>query len=137
MLSRACDDAVRMTRRQGVLTGLLFLAIFLAATLGLAERARADHTAATPHSTRQWRVFIVSSYDRNYIWSQQTQRGVNAAMRKLGYLANDAEERELGSRDAVENSHIVIRKAWMDTKRRDEPLHPAVPRLRRVRDHDR
>jgi ABC-type uncharacterized transport system substrate-binding protein len=108
-----------MTRRHGVLTGLLFLAVFLAATPGLAERARADHTAATPHSTRQWRVFIVSSYDRNYIWSQQTQRGVNAAMRKLGYLANDAEERELDSGDAVENSHIVIRKAWMDTKRRD------------------
>lgn len=119
MFSRACDDAVRMTRRHGVLTGLLFLAVFLAATPGLAERARADHTAATPHSTRQWRVFIVSSYDRNYIWSQQTQRGVNAAMRKLGYLANDAEERELDSGDAVENSHIVIRKAWMDTKRRD------------------
>lgn len=119
MMFRGCDDAVRTARRYGVLAALLFLAVFVSATLGSMERARADHAAATSHSKRQWRVFIVSSYDRSYIWSQQTQRGVNAAMRKLGYLANDAEERELDTRDAVETPHVVIRKAWMDTKRRD------------------
>ena len=102
-----------------ILTVLLFLATLAAAALGVTAQASADQSAATPHAKRQWRVFIVSSYDRSYIWSQQTQRGVNAAMRKLGYLTSDAEERELDARDTVANAHVVIRKAWMDTKRRD------------------
>jgi ABC-type uncharacterized transport system substrate-binding protein len=119
MYARVCDEVARMVIDRRILNALLFLAALAAATFGVVARANADHAAATPHSKRQWRVFIVSSYDRSYIWSQQTQRGVNAAMRKLGYLASDAEERELDARDAVENAHVVIRKAWMDTKRRD------------------
>ena len=102
-----------------ILTVLLFLATLAAAALGVTAQASADQSAATPHAKRQWRVFIVSSYDRSYIWSQQTQRGVNAAMRKLGYLTSDAEERELEARDTVTTAQVVIRKAWMDTKRRD------------------
>ena len=38
------------------------------------------------------RIFIVSSYDRNYLWSQSTNRGVTMA---------------------------IIKKSWMDTKRRN------------------
>lgn len=81
--------------------------------------ARADHGPKAASGARPWRVFIVCSYDPNYIWSQQTQRGVNAALRKLGYLTSDAEERALAAQDRVENAHVSIRKAWMDTKRRD------------------
>jgi ABC-type uncharacterized transport system substrate-binding protein len=79
----------------------------------------ADHGPKAAPGSRPWRVFIVCSYDPNYIWSQQTQRGVNAALRKLGYLSSDAEERTLVAQDRVENAHVSIRKAWMDTKRRD------------------
>lgn len=65
------------------------------------------------------RIFIVSSYHKAYIWSQSTQKGVSAAMRKLGYLENDAQVRQLEETDAVESNRVVIRKEWMDTKRRD------------------
>jgi ABC-type uncharacterized transport system substrate-binding protein len=119
MCSRACDEAIPMGFARRILTVLLFLATLAAAALGVTAQASADQSAATPHAKRQWRVFIVSSYDRSYIWSQQTQRGVNAAMRKLGYLTSDAEERELEARDTVTTAQVVIRKAWMDTKRRD------------------
>ena len=37
------------------------------------------------------RVFIVCSYHRAYLWSQSTQRGVSAAMRRLGWLESDAQ----------------------------------------------
>ena len=69
--------------------------------------------------TKKKRIFIVSSYHREYIWSQSTQKGVNAAMRKFGYLDNDAQADALVKNDRVESSHTVIGKAWMDTKRHD------------------
>ena len=69
--------------------------------------------------TKKKRIFIVSSYHREYIWSQSTQKGLNAAMRKFGYLDNDAQADALVKNDRVESSHTVIGKAWMDTKRHD------------------
>jgi ABC-type uncharacterized transport system substrate-binding protein len=65
------------------------------------------------------RIFIVSSYHKAYIWSQSTQKGVSAAMLKMGYLENDTQVRQLEQSDAVENGKVVIKKDWMDTKRRD------------------
>lgn len=91
------------------------LVLVLAMTGALAQTSQPPR----PGADRQWRVFIVSSYDRSYIWSQQTQRGVNAAMRKFGYLTSDAEEQVLAEKDRVESPRVVIQKAWMDTKRRD------------------
>lgn len=71
------------------------------------------------------RVFIVCSYHRAYLWSQSTQRGVSAAMRKLGWLQNDAQVAALERNDFVESSKIVVRKDWMDTKRRDSAAEMA------------
>ena len=34
------------------------------------------------------RILVVSSYHRDYLWSQATQRGVSEAMLKYGYLDN-------------------------------------------------
>jgi ABC-type uncharacterized transport system substrate-binding protein len=68
---------------------------------------------------RPRRIFIVCSYDRGYIWSQQTQRGVNAALAKFGYVSRAEAESLLMEADAFENRRVVLRKAWMDTKRRD------------------
>ena len=65
------------------------------------------------------RIFIVSSYHKAYIWSQSTQRGVSAALRKFGYLDSDAQVRTLEQDDFVENAKVVVRKDWMDTKRKD------------------
>jgi ABC-type uncharacterized transport system substrate-binding protein len=75
---------------------------------------------------KQKRIFIVSSYDKSYIWSKSTQGGVNAAMRKYGYFTNDQQARQLAETDFVETEKVVVRKMWMDTKRRDAALEMAT-----------
>jgi ABC-type uncharacterized transport system substrate-binding protein len=88
----------------------------LAAALPLA--AVAGWTGAFAANAKK-RIFIVSSYHREYIWSESTQKGLSEAMRKLRYLDSAAQAQELVSTDRVESSRAVVRKAWMDTKRRD------------------
>jgi putative ABC transport system substrate-binding protein len=65
------------------------------------------------------RILIVSSYSRDYLWSQSTQEGVNAAMLKHGYLDNPAQGKALVEKDTVESSRALVMKLWMDTKRRN------------------
>jgi ABC-type uncharacterized transport system substrate-binding protein len=65
------------------------------------------------------RIFIVSSYDREYLWSRSTQRGVNAAMLQHGYLDREEQGLRLLEKDAVESTRAVVQKTWMDTKRRN------------------
>jgi len=72
------------------------------------------------------RIFIVSSYDRAYIWSKSTQQGVNAAMRKYGYLTTDQQAREFLRTDRLQTDKVVLRKMWMDTKRRGGTLEMAA-----------
>lgn len=100
-----------MSGRRGL--ALRFAALAAAAAL---PRPAAGQTTA---ADRRRRVFVVCSYDRSYIWSQQTQRGVNAALQKFGYVSQAEEPDVLDARDEFENGRIVLRKAWMDTKRRD------------------
>ena len=82
----------------------------------LVMTATGVHAAA---DTPRKRIFIVSSYHKTYIWSQSTQKGVNAAMLKFGYLDNEQQAQKLVQTDSVESSKAVIRKEWMDTKRKD------------------
>lgn len=84
---------------------------------GLIATAGGLAKATTP--SKKKRIFIVSSYDRRYIWSQSTQKGANAAMRKFGYLDNDQQAAQLLRDDKVESSRAVIQKEWMDSKRKD------------------
>jgi len=74
--------------------------------------------AAQPANAAKKRIFIVDSYHKSYIWSQSTQKGVSAALRKVGYLQSDLQARQLEQTDAVESAKVVIRKEWMDTKRK-------------------
>jgi ABC-type uncharacterized transport system substrate-binding protein len=64
------------------------------------------------------RIFIVSSYHKEYLWSQETQQGVSAAMLRYGYLDNPQQVETLVTHDAVESTKAVIQKAWMNTKRK-------------------
>ncbi|MBF0212095.1 MAG: hypothetical protein HQM00_00880 [Magnetococcales bacterium] len=66
------------------------------------------------------RILIVSSYHREYRWSQETQRGLSTALLDLGYLEDPAQAETLIREDRVESSRVVIRKLWMDTKRKSE-----------------
>lgn len=89
------------------------LSVLLAATLfaTLAPAKAAD--------APKKRIFIVSSYDKSYLWSQSTQQGVSAAMLKLGYLDNAQQAKKLADTDAVESARAVVRKVWMDTKKKN------------------
>ncbi len=65
------------------------------------------------------RVFVVSSYHKNYLWSQSTQKGLTEAMINYGYLDNIQQAEAFTSDDYVESSKAIIKKAWMDTKRKN------------------
>lgn len=65
------------------------------------------------------RIFIVSSYHKGYLWSESTQKGLSEAMLKYGYLDDTQQTAELIKNDRVESSKAVIKKVWMDTKRRN------------------
>lgn len=86
-----------------------------------------------PRGSERQRIFIVSSYSRDYIWSVSTQRGLNASMLKHGYLDNAAQGEALLRLDQVESKRAVVHKAWMDTKRRNSRSDIAVT-TRRIMD---
>jgi len=64
------------------------------------------------------RLFIVSSYHKGYLWSQETQQGLSEAMLHYGYLDNRQQSEALVQNDSVESSKAVLQKDWMDTKRK-------------------
>lgn len=76
---------------------------------------------ATAHAQPpRTRIFVVSSYHREYLWSQDTNRGLCAALREFKYFEDGKQADAYTRDDYVETSRAVVRKAWMDTKR-----HPA------------
>lgn len=99
--------------------------------LGLCAVAFGPKALAFEHARH--RIMIVSSYSRDYLWSRSTQRGVNAAMLKLGYLDTEAQGQALIQSDQVESKRAVVRKLWMDTKRKNSRGELAVT-TRRVMD---
>lgn len=74
---------------------------------------------AAAAAEKQRRIMIVDSYDRGYLWSQSTQRGVNAAMLKNGYLQNEEVAKRLVDSDSVDTPKVVVKKLWMNTKKRN------------------
>ena len=88
-------------------TRLLFLALLTA--IGMASIA---HGAA-----EKKRIFVVSSYDKAYLWSQSTQQGLVASLLKYRYLDTARQGDAFTRTDQVESSKAVIRKVWMDTKK--------------------
>ena len=67
---------------------------------------------------KRFRILIVSSYHREYLWSQSTHDGVMAAMLRYGFLENDDQVGKFTQDDAVESNRVVLKKMWMDTKRK-------------------
>ena len=54
------------------------------------------------------RIFVVSSYHKEYLWSQSTQQGLVRAMRDYGYLDTDEQGETFTHEDYVESSTAVI-----------------------------
>lgn len=92
-----------------VYPSVFILFCVLLALLGWSASTRAEPVKV--------RIAIVSSYSADYLWSQDTNAGVIAALRDLDYLDSDSQGRRFTADDAVESSLAVIRKWWMDTKR--------------------
>lgn len=65
------------------------------------------------------KIFVVSSYHREYLWSQETQMGLAASMLKHKYLDNKKQGNQLSKKDFVQSSRAIVKKMWMDTKRKN------------------
>ena len=65
------------------------------------------------------KIFVVSSYHKSYLWSQSTHKGLTDAMLNYGYLDNTQQVTAFTKNDHVESSRAIIKKAWMNTKRRN------------------
>ena len=65
------------------------------------------------------KIFVVSSYHKSYLWSQSTQKGLTDAMLHYGYLDNIHQAKAFTENDHVESSKAIVKKAWMDTKRKN------------------
>ncbi len=64
------------------------------------------------------RIMVVSSYHKEYLWSQDTNKGVCAALLDYKYLDNEDQAKAFTKNDYVESSGAIIKKLWMDTKRK-------------------
>ncbi|MBF0190546.1 MAG: hypothetical protein HQL99_05275 [Magnetococcales bacterium] len=85
--------------------------------------------AALPHdlpASPKKRILVVSSYHREYLWSQETHRGVSAALLELGYLDHPDQVTTYTRTDTVESSQAVVQKVWMNTKNKSDPSELAV-----------
>lgn len=67
---------------------------------------------------KKTRIFVVSSYNSEYLWSQDTHAGVCAGLLDFKFLDNKAQTAEFTQNDFVETEKAVVKKAWMDTKRK-------------------
>ncbi len=65
------------------------------------------------------RILVVSSYHREYAWSRETNEGLCAALLKFGYFDNKDQTAEYTKNDYVETSKAVVKKLWMDAKRKN------------------
>lgn len=100
--------------------------ILAVVALSLSGLSVANTAAATKH-----RILVISSYHPEYLWSQDTNRGVIAALKEFGYLDSVEQGEAYTRNDIVENSHAVIKKLWMDTKRKNSnaELNRAVVKI--------
>jgi putative ABC transport system substrate-binding protein len=90
------------------LAGIVFVMSACLATAGF----------AAPHKdAAKKRIIVVSSYHREYLWSQETNRGFCDAMLKWGYFDNEGQAADYTKNDIVETSKIVVKKFWLDAKR--------------------
>lgn len=77
------------------------------------------------------RIAVVSSYHREYLWSQDTQRGVVAALREHGYI-DGGEADVFTATDRLDSAKVQLLKLWMDTKRRNSAADIAAATARVV-----
>ncbi|MFA5779795.1 MAG: ABC transporter substrate binding protein [Elusimicrobiota bacterium] len=86
--------------------------------------------------SKKTRIFIVSSYHREYLWSQETNEGVCGALLEFGYLDNKSQIKEFTKNDYAETSNAIVKKSWMDTKQKsnkDEMVKSAARIVKEIK----
>lgn len=74
---------------------------------------------ASKETSEKKRILVISSYHKEYIWTQETNRGLCDAMLKFGYFDSKHHAAEYTKNDYVETSKAIVKKLWMDTKRKN------------------
>ncbi|MBN1688026.1 MAG: hypothetical protein JW893_02905 [Candidatus Omnitrophica bacterium] len=65
------------------------------------------------------KIFVVDSYHPEYMWSQDTHEGVSQGLLDFGFLESEEEAGAYTRNDYVEGAKAIIKKTWMDTKRKN------------------
>ncbi|MBU1711371.1 MAG: hypothetical protein KKE17_15325 [Proteobacteria bacterium] len=73
---------------------------------------------AIQSSAQEKKILFIDSYHKGYEWSQDTNKGFCDAMLKFGYFDNEAQIKEFIDNDLVKTSRCIVKKLWMDTKRK-------------------
>ncbi|MBF0504164.1 MAG: hypothetical protein HQL14_03580 [Candidatus Omnitrophica bacterium] len=93
---------------QRILFGMCVVLFFL---MGLLPQTYGD--------SQKLRIFVVNSYHREYVWEQEVNEGFCAAMLDFKFLDSKDQADIYTSLDFVETDHIVLKKVWMDSKRKN------------------
>jgi ABC-type uncharacterized transport system substrate-binding protein len=93
------------------------------------------HSKAKEASDKK-KILVVSSYHREYLWSQETNEGLCAGMLKYGYFDNDDDITEYTKNDYIETSKVIMKKLWMNTKKKKgtEEIASAVTKIVNISD---
>lgn len=93
-----------------------FLRIIVVAVIGISV-SLLTLAWGVPGKTK---IFVVSSYHPEYLWSQDTNKGLCAALKDFKFIDNDPQIEEYTKNGFLETGTVVIKKVWMDTKRKNK-----------------
>jgi ABC-type uncharacterized transport system substrate-binding protein len=68
---------------------------------------------------KKLRVFVVSSYHKDYLWEVENNEGFCAGLLDFKFLDNKAQADAFTLNDYVETDKLVLKKAWLDSKRKN------------------
>ncbi len=85
---------------------------------------------------KKLRIFVVSSYHREYLWEQDLNKGLCAAMLDFKFLDNKEQTEEYTKNDFVETDKTVLKKEWMDSKRKSSKQQQEQSAIRILKEID-
>src|SRR5580698_8275241 len=71
---------------------------------------------------KKTKIFVVNSYHKEYLWEQEVSEGLCAGLSDFKFLDSKEQAEECAQSDYVETGKVIIKKAWMDSKRKDSKL---------------
>ena len=66
---------------------------------------------------KKLRIFVVNSYHKEYVWEQHANEGFCAGLLTYKFLDTQNQADTYTNNDYVETDKVVIKKAWLDSKR--------------------